>query len=275
MHRILRALGRGVVILLLAVGALVMVTPLLWMFLASFKSMAEIVAVPPTLLPENFSFQNYIAAFERVPFLRYFINSVLVSLIAVVCVTVTSASAGYALAKFRFRGSSVIFMVFVASLVVPFQTRMIALYQEALQLNITNTIAGVVLPFLVDAFGIFLVRQYMLTLPSELIEAARIDGAGELHIFFRIVMPLASPALATVAILTFLNSWQEFLWPLIVTDNDVARTLPIGLQTFANQYEASTNLQMAGAVVATVPLIIVFMIFQKRIMEGMATSGLK
>lgn len=270
-----RHISHGIVIALLAVGAFAMVIPLIWMVLGSFKTLAEISQIPPTWLPKNPILSNYAEVFQRVPFARYFRNSVIVSLIAVVSVTLTSAAAGYSLAKFHFRGATVVLLIFISSLVVPFQTRMIALYQMTLGAHLNNTLLGVVLPFLMDAFAIFIVRQYILGIPDELIEAARIDGASEPGIFFRIIVPMASPALATVAILTFLNSWQEFLWPLIVTDNDAARTLPVGLQSFATQYATNTNLQMAGAVITTLPLIIVFLIFQRKIIDGMATAGLK
>lgn len=266
---------RTAVVLLLAVGAASMLLPVIWMALAAFKPLAEVMQVPPTFLPRSPTLQNFVSVFNRVPFKRYFFNSVLVSFIGVVSLTFTSAAAGYALAKFSFRGSTAIFFVFIGSLVVPFQTRMIALYQLAVGLHLTNTIVGVSLPFLVDAFGIFVMRQYIVGIPDELLQAARVDSASELRIFFSIVLPLATPALATVAILTFLNSWQEFLWPLIVTDNDTARTLPVGLQSFATQYSSNVNLQMAGAVLTTIPLIVVFLIFQRRIIEGVAISGLK
>ncbi len=158
---------------------------------------------------------------------------------------------------------------------VPFQSRMIPLYKMTLGLHINNSLFGVAFPWLVDAFGIFLLRQFMLSVPTDLIEAARMDGAGELRIFWRIVLPLTRPALATVAIFTFLSTWEEFLWPLIVTDDDHARTLPVGLQSFSEQYSTNIHWQMAGSLLATLPLLIGFVVFQRQIIAGIATSGLK
>lgn len=270
-----RALSRSAIYVLLAGGAVVMIIPLLWMFSASFKPLAEVLQTPPTWFPQAPSLRNYVEVFSKFPFARYFINSVIVSTICIVFVLFTSATGGYALAKFPSKTNKVILVTFLASIVVPFQTQMIPLFQLTLKLHINNSLAGVILPWVVDVFGIFLMRQYILTLPDELIQAARVDGAGEARIFWSIILPMTKPALATVAILTFLGTWEEFLWPLIVTDDEHARTLPIGLQSFSSLYGSAVQLQMTGAVIATIPLFVAFVIFQRQIIAGIAMNGLK
>lgn len=271
----LRKASRAVIYLLLAGGGVIMVVPLLWMVLASFKTLPEVLSTPPTWLPQSWSPRNYVEVFAEFPFARYLLNSVIVSAVCIVSVLFTSATAGYALAKFPSRTSKAVLILFLASIVVPFQTQMIPLFQLTLKLHINNTLAGVILPWVIDVFGVFLMRQFILTLPDELIQAARIDGAGEARIFWSIILPLTRPALATVGILTFLGTWEEFLWPLIVTDDEHARTLPIGLQSFSSLYGTAVQLQMTGAVIATVPLFLVFVVFQRQIIAGIATSGLK
>lgn len=267
--------GRCLLYLGLAIGAGLMLLPLVWMLSAAFKPLAETLQVPPTWIPDHPTLDNFAALFDRFPFARYLINSVIVSTAVVCFVVTTSALAGYAFAKFRFTGQRVLFLIFLASLVVPFQSRMISLYELSLDMNVDNTLLGVIFPWIVDAFGIFLMRQYMLTIPDELIHAARVDGASELRIFWSVVLPLTKPALATVAIFAFLGSWEEFLWPLIVTNDDSARTLPVGLQTFSSLYSSQIQYQMAGAVIATLPMIIAFALFQRQIIAGIAMSGLK
>lgn len=259
----------------LAVGAAIMLLPLAWMLSASFKPLAEVLQVPPSWIPQDPTLENYSVVFTRFPFASYFANSVIVSAVTVVLVLVTSCLCGYALAKYQFRGRTVILMIFIASLVVPFQSRMISLYQLTLGLGVNNTLVGVILPWVVDAFGIFIMRQFFLTVPSELMQAARIDGAGELRILWSVMLPNARPAMATVAIFTFMGTWEEFLWPLIVTDDDSARTLPVGLASFSQLYSSSVQYQMAGAVITTLPMIIVFIFFQRQIIAGIATTGLK
>ncbi|RYB88671.1 carbohydrate ABC transporter permease [Nocardioides glacieisoli] len=261
--------------LLLTVGALTMLTPLIWMVLASFKTLPEILAFPPTLLPEQVNLDNYHAVFETADFVRYFFNSVVIAAISVVSVLLTSSMAGYAFAKFSFPGRDALFVVVLATLMIPFQVRVIPLYVLASDLSLLNTYAGMVLPTLVDAFGIFLMRQYMMSIPSELIESARVDGAGELRIFVSIVLPLAKPALSALTIFTLVMSWESFLWPLLVASTPDMYTLPLGLAQFAGRFLNRTDLQMAAATMTVVPLLIVFLLMQKRFIEGMATTGMK
>lgn len=261
--------------LLLIAGAVLMVAPLLWMALASFKTLPEILRVPPTLLPESLHLDNYRTVLGDTAFVRYFLNSVLVAGITVASVLLTSSMAGYAFAKFEFPGRRVLFVLVLATLMIPFQVRVIPLYVLASDLGLLDSYAGLVLPGLVDAFGIFLMRQYLQSIPSELIDAARVDGASELTIFVRIVLPLAKPALAALAIFSLVASWESFLWPLLVISSPDKYTLPLGLAQFSGRFVTRVDLQMAASALTILPMLIVFLIMQRRFIEGMATAGMK
>jgi multiple sugar transport system permease protein len=261
--------------LALIAGAVVMLAPLGWMVLASFKTLPEILAFPPTWLPEQVNLDNYRAVFETADFAKYFLNSVIIAVISVGSVLLTSSLAGYAFAKFTFPGHNVLFIGVLATLMIPFQVRVIPLYVLASELHLLNTYAGLVMPTLVDAFGVFLMRQYMLSIPSELIESARVDSAGEIRIFFSIVLPLCKPALSALTIFTLVVSWESFLWPLLVASTPDMYTLPLGLAQFAGRFVDRTDLQMAAATMTVLPLLVAFLFMQKRFIEGMATTGMK
>ncbi len=261
--------------LLLVAGTVLMVAPLVWMALASFKTLPEILRVPPTLLPESLHLDNYRTVLGDTAFVRYFLNSVLVAGITVASVLITSSMAGYAFAKFEFPGRRVLFVLVLATLMIPFQVRVIPLYVLASDLGLLDSYAGLVLPGLVDAFGIFLMRQYLQSIPSELIDAARVDGASELTIFVRIVLPLAKPALAALAIFSLVASWESFLWPLLVISSPDKYTLPLGLAQFSGRFVTRVDLQMAASALTILPMLIVFLIMQRRFIEGMATAGMK
>ena len=266
---------RLLVYALLGLGGVVMLLPLIWMTSAAFKPLPEVMRVPPTWIPEQPTLANFRAVFAQFPFPRYILNSLVVAAVVVLSTLVTSSMAGYALAKFDFPGRSVLFVAILASLMVPFQVRMIPLYQMVIRVGWQDTLQGVMFPWLVDAFGIFLMRQFIKVIPGELLDAARMDGASEWRIYWQIVLPLTKPALAALAIFTFLGNWEEFLWPLIVSSSDGSRTLPVGLQTFAEQYGTNTNYQMAGALIATLPVLALFFLLQKQFVEGIALSGMK
>jgi multiple sugar transport system permease protein len=270
-----RIAARTVVYLLLVAGGIIMVVPFLWMFSAAFKPLAEVIRVPPTWIPQRPTLDNFWVVWVEFNFVRYFANSVVVAFFTVTFVLVTSSMAGYALAKFDFGGKDIVFILILSSLMVPFQTRLIPLYQLTTGFGLSDTLAGVIFPWIVDAFGIYLMRQFMLSIPTDLIEAARIDGAGEIRIFLQIVIPLVKPALSALAILTLVVNWEEFLWPLVITNSDASRTLPVALQSFAEQYAVNTHWQMAGATIAILPLVIVFLVFQRHFIRGIAMTGLK
>lgn len=262
--------------LVLSIGAIFMLLPFMWMILASFKSLAEVMRIPPSILPEQLSLENYREVFRQQPlFGRFFLNSIITAAIAVFLVLLTSAMAGYALAKFQFRGRAVVFFLILSTLMIPFQIRMVPLYVMVSGWNLSDTYLGLALPGLVDAFGIFLMRQFIVSLPTDLLDAARMDGASEPRIFFSIVIPLVMPALSALAIFTLIANWEAFLWPLLITNHDTMRTLPIGLSLFAGRYVQRVDLQMAASTIAVLPVVLVFFLLQRRFIEGITMTGIK
>lgn len=268
--------ARTVLYAVLLAGLAVVVAPFAWMVLSSFKPEGEIRRVPPTWWPETFTLDNYVRLFSQLDFPRYFVNSVLVAGLITVGNLVFCSAVGYALAKLRFPGRQVLFATVLGTLMVPGMVTFVPQFVLVSQLGLVNTYAGLVLPFLAGPFGVFLMRQYLLSIPDDLIEAARVDGAGELRIFWRVVLPLCGPALATLGILTFLSSWNSFLWPLVVATTEDKYTLPVALALFSvGQHRTSFGLLLAGAVVVVLPVIAVFLVLQRHFLRGIATTGLK
>jgi len=261
---------------LLLLGLVAVAGPFVWMVLSSFKSQAELVRVPPTWLPHAWTWNNYHRLFTQLDFPRYFFNSVLIAGSVVLSNIVFCSMVGYALAKLNFLGKRMIMLVVLATLMVPGSVTVIPLFVLMSKLGFVNTYWAVILPFAVGPFGVFLMRQFMLGIPDDLLEAARVDGAGEFFIFWRIVAPLSLPGMAALGIITFLATWNNFLWPLIVLTDEHMYTLPVALGTFAiGQHQADYGLLMAGAVALVLPIVIVFLILQRQFTESIATTGLK
>jgi multiple sugar transport system permease protein len=262
--------------LLLIIGLILLVGPFIWMVLGSFKTTGELRHVPPTLLPQNPTLENYAELFDRLNFLRFFFNSSVVAAAVTAGNVVFCSMLGYALAKLRFPGKRILFGVVLGTLMVPSIVTFMPLFVLVANLNLVNTHAGLILPFLAGAFGVFLMRQFIGGIPDELLDAARVDGAGEHYIFWRIVMPLCGPAIATLAILTFLGSWNSFLWPLVVANTEDMYTLPVAIALFATgQQETNVALLMAGSVVVILPVLIVFILLQRYFTQGIAMTGIK
>jgi multiple sugar transport system permease protein len=259
----------------LSIGALLMLAPLLWMVFASFMSLKEILSIPPVLIPGEINFGNYKEVFSQIPFFRFFCNSVIVAVITIISVLLTSALGGYAFAKFDFPGKKILFLLVLGTMMIPFQVRMIPLYVMLHNWGWTDSYKGLIIPGLVEAFGIFLMRQFMQSIPNDLLDAARIDGASEPYIFFRIVLPLTGPALSALTIFTLIGNWESFLWPMIVTNSERLYTLPIGLAMFSGRYISHTEIQMAAATLTVLPLVVAFLILQKKFIQGVALTGLK
>lgn len=260
----------------LIIGAMIMLLPFVWMLSASSKSLSEVLQIPPTFIPKSLTLKNYQEVFTQQPlFGRFFINSVIVAAVTVVSVLVTSALAGYAFAKFQFPGKNLLFVLFLSSMMIPFQVRMVPLYVMVSDWKLTDSYAGLILPGLVEAFGIFLMRQFIASIPNDLIDAARIDGASEPRIVLQILLPLLRPALSALAIFTLIGNWEAFLWPLLVTNTEAMRTLPIGLALFAGRYVERFDLEMAAATIAIAPMVLVFFILQRRFIEGITLTGIK
>lgn len=262
--------------LILVVALVLVVTPFAWMVLGSFKTSAELRQVPPTWWPEKPTLQNFRDLFSRNNFGRYFLNSTVVAVVVTVGNLIFCSMVGYALAMLNFRGKRIIFALIMATLMIPGVVTFVPLFVLVANMGLVNTLPGLFLPFLVGPFGVFLMRQFIQGLPKDLVEAARIDGAGELRIFFRVILPLLGPALATLGILTFLGSWNNFLWPLVVGQSQESYTLPVALALISTgQNQTNYGLLMAGATVVVLPVLVVFLLFQKRFIQGIATTGIK
>lgn len=269
-----RASGVPALAVLLAAGAILTAFPFFWMLTTSVKPLGQSRLYPPQVLPTQPTFAAFQHLFEDLDFGRYLFNTVIVVLISFVGLLLT-AMAGYGFAKFRFRGRGVMFALVLATMMVPVQVTMIPTYLLLNSVKLTNTLIGIALPGLVSAFGIFLFRQFMLTIPDELVEAARLDGAGEARVFAQIVLPLSRPVLAVQAVLTFIAGWNSFLWPLVIANDQDKYTLAVGLSLLNKQLSVNPPLQMAGASLMVVPILIVYAIFSRHVVRGFTMSGLK
>lgn len=265
---------KWVVGIILAIGGILVSLPFVWMILSAFKPESEVMALTPTLFPEEWTIENFHNLFVNMNFGLYLKNTIIVVLWSFVGLFL-NAMAGYAFAKFEFKGRNQLFFMVLATMMIPGQVTMIPVYLILNQMQLTNTMAGIVLPGLVGAFGIFLFRQFMTTIPDELLEAARLDGASELRVFWQIVLPMTKPILAVQGILTFIAGWNSFLWPLIIANDESLYTLSVGLQLLKGQYGGNFALQMAGSTFMVVPIVIIFIIFQKHIIDGYTISGMK
>jgi multiple sugar transport system permease protein len=255
--------------------AAVMLLPLAWMLVTSIETLAESRHFPPTIVPSGIHWENYPNALDAAPFGRFFANSLVVTLTAVAANLVLCSLAGYAFARLRFFGRDVIFIVLLATLMVPFQVTMIPTFLIVQHLGLVNTLGALIAPNLVTPFGIFLLRQFFRTLPVDLEEAARIDGCSRLGVLFRVVMPLSMPALATLGIVTFLWTWNDFLWPLIAISSTDQSTVQLGLASFQGAHQTRWTLLMAANVVALAPMLLVFIVAQRWFVQSLAATGVK
>lgn len=268
-------LARGATWVLLIAAALIVVLPFLWMLGTSFKPESDVFGYPLQLLPVHPTWANYTAIWQELPFLRLVINSVVFAGGVTVLSVFFDSLAAYALARLRFPGRTLAFYLVLATLMVPFQVTLIPLFQLIFQFQWLNTYQGLIIPRATSAFGIFLLRQFFVTIPRELDEAARVDGASEWYVYSRIILPLARPALASLAVFYFMNNWNDFLWPLVVTSSTEMRNLPAGLTLFAGQYVVEHGVLMAGAVISLLPLAVAFALAQRYFVRGIATTGIK
>lgn len=261
---------------ILMIGALLMMTPFFWMVSTALKTPAEILSWPPRLLPDAPTLQNFVTVFSTAPFGRWLLNSLLLATVSTVAILATSAIAGYVLAKFSFPGRGALFMVILATAIVPFEVYMIPLYLAASRLGVIDSMAGVILPFLIMSFGIFFIRQNVIaSIPDELIEAGRIDGASELWIFGRVVTPLLKAPLSALGIFAFMQAWNQFVWPLLVANSKSLYTAEVGLALFQTGYTINFGAVSAGSVISVLPILLVFIVLRRQIINGVALSGLK
>jgi multiple sugar transport system permease protein len=258
-----------------------MIGPLYWMLATSFKVPSGVFAAPPQWIPSPFTFANYRDVFTLLPFARFFLNSVIVTGAIVLLNIVFDLAAAYAFAKLRFPGRDFLFFTLLITLMVPFQVNLIPLFRIMVSLHQispvlgVNTYFGLIAPSAIQVFGIFLLRQFIRTIPDEILDCARVDGASEFTILRSIVFPLAVPGLATLAIFTFLGAWNDFLWPLLITQTDQMRTLPVGLALLARRQEINWGETMAGTAITALPMIAVFLVLQRRFIEGLTQGAIK
>lgn len=259
----------------LFLGAAASLFPLLWMVSGSFMATGEATSFPPRLLPAHATWTHYAALFTRLRVGRYFANSTLVAGGATLVSLFVNSLAGYALAKLHFRGRDRVFRLLVAGLVIPAQVAMLPLFLELRGLGLVNSYVGAMIPSMATIFGIFLIRQYATGVPDDLLDAARMDGAGEFRIYWSVVLPVLRPILATLAIFTFLSVWNDFLWPLVVLTDNGKYTLPVALAGLAGEHVQDTELMLAGSVVTVLPVLAVFLFLQRSYVEGILAGSTK
>jgi ABC-type glycerol-3-phosphate transport system permease component len=262
-------------VVLLVLGALVMLFPLYWMLITALSSQSAVTRGELRGLPQDPTLDGFRRADEALPFGTFYVNSVLIAVVAMVLSISLNLLAGYVLAKYRFRGRQVVFLLILSTLMIPVQVVMVPQFQLVAELGWVDSYWAVIVPRAAEAFGIFLCRQFMLGIPDELIEAARVDGAGHVRIFWSIVLPLCRPLIAVLVILTFMYRWNEFAWPLIVLNDQELFTVPIGLAFLQGQYATDYPALMGMALLSALPILLVFVLFQRQFVQGMARSGLR
>ena len=275
LRRYLPPLRRSFGLLLLIALTAVFILPIVWMLLMSVQAGEKMFQLRTEWIPSVWHFENYPNALSRAPFVQYFLNSGIVSIIVMITNVVFCTLAGYGLAKFRFPGSSLLLLLILSTMMLPLEVTLVPTFLVVHKFDWINTYQGIVAPLLIDAFGIFLMRQSMISIPKDFIEAARIDGAGELRILLQIILPQCLPALSVLAIFSFRDSWDQFLWPLTVVSIDELRTFPLGLVQFGEDYGNPPTEQMVIAVLATIPVFLLFAILQRSVNKGFGLSGLK
>jgi multiple sugar transport system permease protein len=268
-------LGRGVIWLAVLLGAVVAIVPFLWMLGGSFRPESDLFANPARLWPQTWTLHGYQEIWTELPFLRLVANTFIFAGVTTMLCLVFDSMAAYALSRLRFRGQNVAFWLVIATLMVPVQITLVPVFMTLFNLGWLDTYQGLIIPRATSAFGIFMLRQFFQSIPRELDEAARIDGAGHLRIYARIILPLAKPALATLAVLHFMNLWNDLLWPLVMTSSIDMRTLPAGLTLFGGQHVTDHAVLLAGATISLLPLAVAFFLAQKYFIRGVATTGLK
>ncbi len=260
---------------LLLVVAFLSLLPYYWMVTCSFKTNETMFAVPVQWIPDPVNWSAYGRAWRAQDFTRYFLNTAFVAVAITLGNLLLASLAGYSLSKFRYFGRGALFLLILSTMMLPLEVTMVPLFLIVKKFNWPNTYQGLIVPFLVEGFGVFLMRQYLMSVPNELIEAARIDGASELRIYAQIVMPLCKPALAALGVFTFREAWDMYIWPLIIVTKDSLRTLPLGISLFMSSFGTAWDQLMAVAAIGTLPMILLFFFLQRSFIQGIAISGLK
>lgn len=259
----------------LLAGTVATAIPLVWMVSASLMPAGEATAFPPRFVPSRLTLDNYRALFERLDIGRAFMNSLIVAVISTICSLLFNSMAGYAFAKLRFGGRDRFFALVVGGLAIPAQVAMLPLFLLLKSMGLVNTYVGVMIPLMATIYGVFLVRQFMVSLPDDLIAAARIDGASEWQIYWRVVIPVARPVLATLAIFTFMSAWNDFMWPLVVLTSDQKYTLPVAIASLVGEHAQDVELMMASSVLSVIPILAIFFVLQKQYIAGLTSGSVK
>ncbi len=261
--------------LFLGLSSFIMVAPFIWVFLTSFKPSADIVTETPRLLPAVWTLQNYLELPKVAPFVRFFLNSIIVSGVSTVLVALGSAACGYVFAKYRFRGRDFLFFLVISTILIPLQTYIVPLYLLTWKLGWINSYSGLIFPLIIMSSGIFFLRQNIMSIPDELIDAARVDGASEWRVFLSVILPLSLSPIAAISIVNWVYTWSLFIWPLIVANSTEMFTMELGLMYFQREYAVDYGGIMAACVITLLPVLVVFLIFRTRIIEGVAFTGMK
>ena len=268
-----KRVSQVILAIILLIGGFFMIFPFIWMVASSLKNAQDIYTL--SVIPPDPTLDNYRTVIQDTSYVRWFANSLIVAGITTLSVAFFDSLAGYTLAKFRFPGSTLIFILILSTLMVPTEMLVIPWYVLSIEMSWTDSYWGVMFPGVISAFGVFLMRQFFMGVPNDLIDAARLDGFSEFRIFWNIALPLVRPAVAALCIFTFLGNWNAYIWPLIVIRSEEMRTLPVGIAFFSSEAGSAFHLIMAAAALATIPVIIIFLIFQRHIIKGIALAGLK
>ncbi|MDQ0721013.1 alpha-1,4-digalacturonate transport system permease protein [Paenibacillus sp. W4I10] len=272
---VMKPMVKVVIYSMLTVAAVVWLLPVLWVVISSLKTNSDLYSFPPKLWPQPVTFEHFKAAFSKGDFGLYFMNSTIVTVSSTLLLLLINSMAGFALAKYHFRGSSIILIAFISTLMIPIEVIMIPIFKVLSALGMYNSLLAIIIPPAATPTGVFLMRQYLLSVPDELLEAARMDGAGEWKIYWSIILPIAKPILAVLAIFSFMWRWDDFVWPLIAISDPSKYTIQLALSNFIGEYNVDWGSLLAMSVITMLPVLIVFMVFQRYFVSGMITSGMK
>lgn len=271
----LKKIKKACLIIILCLFGIITMIPFVWMVFSSFKSNAEINALQQTLLPKNATLANYVKIQETFDFVRYFMNSLFVSMTVTTIVIYTSTISGFVFSKYKFKGRNFLFGFVIATMMIPWAVTIIPKYEMFVKAGLSDTYLSLILPGIVSGFGIFMMRQNIARIPDEIIEAARADGANEFYIFHKIIFPMSRNGISALAIFQFLGVWEDYLWPYLMINSEEKQLLPVGLNMFSGQYSTDYGGLFAATAMSIIPVIIVYIIFQKRFLEGVASSAVK
>ncbi|MFS0562790.1 carbohydrate ABC transporter permease [Terribacillus sp. 179-K 1B1 HS] len=269
------ALSKGTIYVLLSLGSILMLLPFVWMISTSLKNPNEVMAMPPVWIPSEWQFGNYESASEAAPFGTYFFNSIVVTVLTTIGELLTTILAAYAFSRINFHGKGVVFAMLLGTMMVPGEMLLIPNFVTVSNLGWIDSYEGLIIPWIASIFSIFLLRQYFFSVPQELSYAAKVDGCSDFKFLWYVMVPLAKPALITIALLKIIGSWNAFLWPLIVTNSQELRTLPVGLSAFTTEAGIKYELLMAASTMVILPMLLLFFVMQKYVISGVARSGLK